>query len=271
LLLLLLNASGSVLFTTKFMVGADDNGTLPTFSVLQLLFASLFDLLTSSQFLLLSELCWLIPVTQRGFLVPFFQRLEKISFCPSAPTFSWRDDDSSLLVASLLLVAGLFEALPTMTTAVAELPVPVESVAVAGAANWLRSRRPNGLEKQNMNATHDDNSNACFRPVVTRKQTHTWPREAFASKYQITPFPKQQRQICITTSVRVYCKFIYRIPQLEVISYPFHLTNPRQCPLINSSNWVPPSTNALRWFVAHTHKTHLLASLSRNWASSRPR
>lgn len=67
----------------------------------------------------------------------------------------------------------LFVALSTMMTAVGAVgasPVPVVSVADAGASNWLRSRRPNGLEKQNINAVQDDTLNACFTPVITRKE-----------------------------------------------------------------------------------------------------
>lgn len=153
------SASGSVLFTTKVMArGADDS--LVTLSLLQLLLLELFELvfelvLTSSQFLLLSDIGWLF----------FFPFLHRTSFRPSAPTLSWvADDSSSPLVSPLLFVA-----LSTMMTAVEESPVPVVSVADAGASNWLRSRRPKGLEKQNISAVQDDTLNACFTPVITKK------------------------------------------------------------------------------------------------------
>lgn len=124
--------SGSVLFTTKVMAGATDDGTLLAFSPLQLfileLFALLFELvLMSSQFLVLSEVVSRTPVTHREFLFPFFHRLEGWAFRTSVPTSSWRDDDSSSLVLSLFLAPS------TVTTAVGGSPVPVVSVADAGA------------------------------------------------------------------------------------------------------------------------------------------
>ncbi|PSN46016.1 hypothetical protein C0J52_15801 [Blattella germanica] len=65
-------------------------------------------------------------------------------------------ESSPPLALSLLLAAELLLVVFTTMTAAGGSLVPTDSVADPGASNWPRSRRPNGLEKQNIKAVQDD-------------------------------------------------------------------------------------------------------------------